>query len=46
VSLPQFSLGTPDEFMHEIGSQDYARQKYGLVGPKLAGQIIEKLSVL
>lgn len=32
------SFGTDDEFMHEVGSQEYARAKYGLT----AGNIADK----
>jgi len=35
--------GTPDEFMHEIGSQEYARKKYGLDGPQIAARILAAL---
>lgn len=34
------TLGTPDEFMHEVGSQEYARDKYGLVGEKIASVVL------
>ena len=37
-------LGTPDEFMHEVGSQEYARDKYGLVAKKMAKTILDKYS--
>ncbi|MBB3213000.1 transketolase [Herbaspirillum sp. Sphag1AN] len=33
------SFGTDDDFMHEVGSQEYARAKYGLT----AGNIAEKV---
>jgi len=36
-------FGTPDEFMHEIGSQTYARHKYGLEGQQIAGRILDAL---
>ena len=29
-SVRMLSFGTEDEFMHEVGSQNYARRKYGL----------------
>lgn len=29
-------VGTPDEFMHEVGSQNYARSKYGLTAERIA----------
>jgi len=38
------SLGTPDEFMHEVGSQEYARAKYGLVGEDIAARVISRLN--
>ncbi|HEX2548475.1 MAG TPA: transketolase C-terminal domain-containing protein [Gammaproteobacteria bacterium] len=37
------NIGTPDEFMHETGSQAYARQKYGLVAKNIAEKILQKL---
>ena len=39
-------LGTPDEFMHEVGSQEYAREKYGLVANKIAGSVFKKFQHL
>jgi len=36
-----FSFGTPDEFMHEIGSQTYARDKYGLSVQKIYLRALE-----
>ena len=33
------SFGTGDEFMHEIGSQDYARAKYGLTAENISRQV-------
>lgn len=38
------SIGTPDEFMHEIGSQEYARHKYGLTPDNIAAQVCSKLN--
>ncbi len=34
------SVGTPDAFMHEVGSQTYARQKFGLVGEQIAARVL------
>jgi len=34
------SFGTDDEFMHEVGSQDYARAKYGLTAENIAAQVL------
>jgi transketolase len=41
---PQLNFGTPDEFMHETGSQEYARAKYGLVAENIASRVINKLN--
>jgi len=38
------SIGTPDEFMHEVGSQEYARKKYGLVADSIAADVYAKLN--
>lgn len=45
-ACPLLSLGTPDEFMHEIGSQEYARAKYGLVADNIAAQVLSRLNRL
>lgn len=37
------AFGTDDEFMHEIGSQQYARRKFGLTADNIANQVAEKL---
>jgi transketolase len=42
--LKFISIGTPDEFMHEIGSQEYARAKYGLTADNIAMQVYSKLN--
>jgi transketolase len=34
------SFGTGDEFMHEVGSQKYAREKYGLTAENIARQVL------
>ena len=33
------SFGADDEFMHEVGSQNYAREKYGLTAENIAHQV-------
>ena len=33
------SFGTDDDFMHEVGSQDYARAKYGLTAQNIAEKV-------
>jgi transketolase len=34
------SIGTPDEFMHEVGTQEYARMKYGLTAENIAARVL------
>ncbi|HLI14401.1 MAG TPA: transketolase C-terminal domain-containing protein [Alphaproteobacteria bacterium] len=34
------TFGTPDEFMHEVGSQDYARQRFGLSSENIAATML------
>lgn len=43
---PLLSFGTDDEFMHEIGSQAYARAKYGLTSRNISETIRKALSVV
>lgn len=40
---PLLSFGTDDEFMHEIGSQAYARAKYGLTARNISDTIWKAL---
>ena len=35
----QISFGTDDEFMHEVGSQDYARARFGLTASNIADKV-------
>jgi len=44
--VPHLSLGTPDQFMHEIGSQKYAQVKYGLEAEQIAARVLERLPEL
>jgi transketolase len=37
------SFGTPDEFMHEVGSQEYARARYGLTAAAIAARVLQNL---
>lgn len=37
------SFGTADEFMHEIGSQEYARRRFGLTAEHITGRILNAL---
>lgn len=39
----QISFGTDDEFMHEVGSQDYARAKFGLTAGNIADKVLAAL---
>lgn len=45
-TIPHISFGTPDEFMHEVGSQEYARIKYGLTSNNIASIITERIKSL
>jgi transketolase len=38
-------LGTQDQFLHETGSQDYARDRYGLSVEKIVPEILKRLSI-
>ena len=42
ISIIHKIIGTPDEFMHEVGSQEYAREKYGLVANNIAEIVYKK----
>lgn len=37
------TFGTDDEFMHEVGSQDYARRKYGLTAENISQKVFAAL---
>jgi transketolase len=41
--LVQF--GTADQFMHEVGSQEYARKKFGLTAENIASEVFKKLDL-
>lgn len=41
ITVPHISFGTPDEFMHEVGSQNYARKKYGLTSDNIVSKILK-----
>lgn len=36
----QIMFGSADEFMHEVGSQRYAREKYGLTATNIADKVL------
>lgn len=38
------SIGVEDEFMHEVGDQNYARMKYGLTADNIARQVQQRLT--
>jgi transketolase len=40
------AFGTDDVFMHEVGSQDYARAKFGLTGENIAAKVLAKLRTI
>ena len=37
------AFGTGDAFMHEVGTQEYARRKFGLTGDNIAGKVLAAL---
>lgn len=39
IPVRQLFFGTDDEFMHEVGSQVYARRKYGLTADAIAARV-------
>ncbi len=43
ITTPQLSIGTPDQFMCEIGSQKYAQTKFGLEAEQIALRVLESL---
>lgn len=40
----QITFGTDDEFMHEVGSQNYARKKYGLTAENIVSSIFSAIN--
>jgi transketolase len=46
INFRHLSCGVADEFMHEVGSQDYARNKYGLKASQIANQIFKTLNLI
>lgn len=43
IFCKQLNFATPDEFMHVVGNQQYAREKYGLTADNIVRQITNKL---
>jgi transketolase len=41
--VQQIILGTEDEFMHEVGSQSYARKKFNLTAENIASLVVASL---
>ena len=39
------AFGTDDEFMHEIGSQEYARAKNGLTADNISAKVLQVLRI-
>jgi len=39
------TFGTDDAFMHEVGSQEYARRRFGLTAENIAAKVLAKLRV-
>ena len=46
IFIPHQIMGTPDEFMHEVGSQQYARNKFSLIASKIAHSIYIKFKTV
>lgn len=44
LNVAQLGFGTDDVFMHEVGSQAYARKKYGLTADNIAATTLAALS--
>ena len=43
-SVTQIGFGTDDVFMHEVGSQAYARKKFGLTAENMSSRIVQALN--
>lgn len=43
-SVPLMGFATEDTFMHEVGTQEYARRKFGLTADNMASRILGRLS--
>lgn len=44
VSVSHLSIATPDEFMHDIGSQTYAREKFGLLAEQITERVMSRVN--
>lgn len=40
---PQLLFGSADEFMHEVGTQEYARRKFGLTAENISATVLQAL---
>jgi transketolase len=45
VRAKLLAFGTPDAFMHEVGSTQYARDKFGLTATNIANSVESRLRV-
>lgn len=43
ATVPQLSFGTGDEFLHEVGTQDYGRRRFGLTNTHIAEGVLAAL---
>jgi transketolase len=43
-AIKHVMIGTPDEFMHEVGTQDYARDKYSLTNKAIVARVKQELN--
>lgn len=41
---PQIAIGAADEFMHEVGTQEYARRRYGLTADDIVSAVQASLA--
>lgn len=44
TAVPLMGFATEDTFMHEVGSQEYARRKFGLTADNMVAGILRRLS--
>lgn len=44
ISTSLLSVATPDEFMHDIGSQEYAREKFGLTVDQIVDRVMTRVN--
>ena len=44
AKIDHLIIGIDDVFMHEVGSQQYAREKFGLTAENIVNKITQKLN--